>query len=101
MEWADDINYSFWKPIFENQLLWLPLVLGNDFALLVFVWVNMCDHNFMQIKHLFHTWHSKYHKAKVIPNLDSPGCQLVTWSMGDNKASMHWLQQGRNETLSL
>ena len=76
MTWDDDISYGFWKSIFENQLLWMSLVLDSNFALFALVWVNMCDHDFMKIKHLFHTWHSKYHKAKVIPNLDSHAASL-------------------------
>lgn len=47
----------------------MSLALDSNFALFDLVWVFMCDHDFMRIKHLFHTRHSKYHKAKVIPNL--------------------------------
>lgn len=54
----------------------MSLSVDSNFALCALLWVSMCDHDFMETKHLFHTWHSKYHKAKVIPNLDSHAASL-------------------------
>lgn len=76
MTWDFDIRYGFWKSVFENQLLWMSLVLVSNFALFALVWVSMCDHDFTKIKHLFHTWLSKEHKARVIPKLDFRAARL-------------------------
>lgn len=54
----------------------MSLVLDSNFALFALVWVSMCDRDFMKTKHLFHTWHSKYHKAKGIPNVGSHAASL-------------------------
>lgn len=54
----------------------MSLVSVSNFALFALVWPSMCDHDFMKIKHLFHTWLSKERKARVIPELDFHAARL-------------------------
>jgi len=75
------------------------MVLNNSFALFALVWDNMCDHDFMKIKHLFHTWNSKYHKDKVIPNLDSHAASMLSDLCGYKYARTDYSRTGMNSSV--